>query len=88
MKNILLTTITSISLAYSSVNAEQLTQKEKAILLLEKAFSTKQDRSVLNYINEKKYIQHNLGPTNFKAAYHRTLLLPPIKIKNDPGLFF
>ena len=64
MKNILLTTITSISLAYSlaysSVNAEQLTQKEKAILLLEKAFSTKQDRSVLNYINEKKYIQHNL----------------------------
>ena len=60
MKNILLTTITSISLAYSSVNAEQLTQKEKAILLLEKAFSTEQDRSVLNYINEKKYIQHNL----------------------------
>ncbi len=60
MKNILLTTITSISLVYSSVNAEQLTQKEKAILLLEKAFSTKQDRSVLNYINEKKYIQHNL----------------------------
>ena len=48
MKNILLTTITSISLAYSSVNAEQLTQKEKAILLLEKAFSTEQDRSVLN----------------------------------------
>lgn len=60
MKNILLTTIISISLVYSSVNAEQLTQKEKAILLLEKAFSTKQDRSVLNYINEKKYIQHNL----------------------------
>ncbi len=59
-KNILLTTITSISLAYSSLNAEQLTQKEKTILLLEKAFSTKQDRNVLKYINDKKYIQHNL----------------------------
>lgn len=59
-KNILLTTITLISLAYSGLNADQLTQKEKAINLLEKAFSTKQDRSVLSYINEKKYIQHNL----------------------------
>jgi predicted SnoaL-like aldol condensation-catalyzing enzyme len=59
-RNILLTTITLISLAYSGLNADQLTQKEKAINLLEKAFSTKQDRSGLTYINEKKYIQHNL----------------------------
>jgi predicted SnoaL-like aldol condensation-catalyzing enzyme len=59
-RNILLTTITLISLAYSGLNADQLTQKEKAINLLEKAFSTKQDRSGLAYINEKKYIQHNL----------------------------
>lgn len=59
-KNILLTTVTLISLAAQSLNAQDLTQKEKIINLLEKAFSTKQDRSVLNYINDKKYIQHNL----------------------------
>ena len=59
-KNILLTTVTLISLAAQSLNAQDLTQKEKSINLLEKAFSTKQDRSVLNYINDKKYIQHNL----------------------------
>jgi predicted SnoaL-like aldol condensation-catalyzing enzyme len=59
-RNILLTTITLISLAYSGLNAQELSQKEKGINLLEKAFSTKQDRSVLSYINEKKYIQHNL----------------------------
>ena len=59
-RNILLTTITLISLAYSSLNAQELSQKEKSISLLEKAFSTNQDRSGLAYINEKKYIQHNL----------------------------
>lgn len=59
-KNILLTTVTLISLVAQSLNAQDLTQKEKSINLLEKAFSTKQDRSVLNYINDKKYIQHNL----------------------------
>ena len=59
-KNILLTTVTLISLAAQSLNAQDLTQKEKSINLLEKAFSTKQDKSVLNYINDKKYIQHNL----------------------------
>ena len=59
-RNILLTTITLLSLAYSSLNAQELSQKEKSISLLEKAFSTNQDRSGLAYINEKKYIQHNL----------------------------
>lgn len=59
-KNILLTTVTLISLVAQSLNAQDLTQKEKSINLLEKAFSTKQDRSVLSYINDKKYIQHNL----------------------------
>ena len=59
-RNILLTTITLISLAYSSLNAQELSQKEKSISLLEKAFSTNQDRSGLAYINDKKYIQHNL----------------------------
>ena len=59
-KNILLTTVTLISLVAQSLNAQDLTQKEKSINLLEKAFSTKQDKSVLNYINDKKYIQHNL----------------------------
>lgn len=59
-KKILLTTITLISLAYQTLNASELTQKEKGVNLLEKAFSTKQDRSVLNFINKDKYIQHNL----------------------------
>jgi predicted SnoaL-like aldol condensation-catalyzing enzyme len=63
-RNILLTTITLVSLAYSSVNAQELTQKEKGVALLEKAFATKQDRSGLDYINEKKYIQHNLNATD------------------------
>lgn len=56
----LLITSAVISLLYSSLLAQDLTQKDKSVMLLEKLFSTEQDRSVLSFINEKKYIQHNL----------------------------
>lgn len=40
--------------------AKELSNSQKVVMLLEKAFSNNQDRSVLKYVSDKKYIQHNL----------------------------
>ncbi len=46
--------------------ASELSNKEKTVLVLEKAFNKNQDRSVLKYVSDKKYIQHNLQAANGK----------------------
>jgi len=63
LKNLL-----SIFLLIIGINslANELSNKEKTVLVLEKAFNKNQDRSVLKYISDKKYIQHNLQAKNGK----------------------
>lgn len=41
-------------------NAKEISNSQKVVMLLEKAFTKNQDRSVLKYVSDKKYIQHNL----------------------------
>ncbi|PPK62705.1 putative SnoaL-like aldol condensation-catalyzing enzyme [Malaciobacter marinus] len=40
--------------------AKEISNSQKVVMLLEKAFTKNQDRSVLKYVSDKKYIQHNL----------------------------
>lgn len=52
--------ISFIILSAINIYAKELSNQQKVVELLQKAFNTKPDRSVLKYINTKKYIQHNL----------------------------
>ena len=63
LKNLLTTFLLIIGI---NTLASDLSNKEKTVLVLEKAFNKNQDRSVLKYVNDKKYIQHNLQAANGK----------------------